>query len=124
MPTAVTKLTTYPAETTNQATETTAVTAFTPSGLFGDVDGDGMITAFDAQLVLTYFNEVVVLGFDPEESVLSPEQAVIADVDLDGELTAFDATMILTYFTLKYNTGFDDLTWYELIGNPNLPDAP
>lgn len=93
-------------------------------GLFGDVDGDGMVTAFDAQLVLTYFNEVVVMGFDPSDSVLTPEQVIVGDVDLDGELSAFDATSILTYFTLKYNAGFDDLTWYELIGNPDLPDAP
>ena len=91
------------------------------AGIFGDVDGDGAITAYDAQLALIGFTEGF-LGFEPEERTLTPEQEVIADVDLDGELTAYDATVILTYFSLKYNAGFDDLTWEdllaELLGSP------
>ncbi|MBR5404864.1 MAG: Ig-like domain-containing protein [Oscillospiraceae bacterium] len=85
-------------------------------GLFGDVDGDGTITAYDAQLALIGFTEDF-LGFEPEERTLTPEQEIIADVDLDGELTAYDATVILTYFSLKYNAGFDDLTWEELLAD-------
>ena len=119
--TTVTELTTCPAETTGKTTETTVVTEFTPSGIFGDVDGDGAITAYDAQLALIGFTEDF-LGFEPEERTLTPEQEIIADVDLDGELTAYDATVILTYFSLKYNAGFDDLTWEdllaELLGSP------
>ena len=84
----------------------------------GDVDGDGEITAYDASLALTGFNEATVMGYEPEERTLSPAQEQTADVDGDGVLTAFDATCILTYTNLKYNAGFDDLTWEDVLPNP------
>ena len=84
----------------------------------GDVDGDGEITAYDASLALTGFNEATVMGYEPEERTLSPAQEQTADVDGDGVLTAFDATCILTYTNLKYNAGFDDLTWADVLPNP------
>ena len=91
-------------------------------GVFGDVDGDGVITPYDATLVLIAFSDLTA-GFEPDELTLTAEQQVIADVDLDGAITAYDATMILTFSSLL-GAGFDDITWYELIGNPDLPDAP
>ena len=90
-------------------------TAENPEYLFGDVDGDGKVTAFDASLALTGFNEATVMGYEPEERTLTPLQEKIADVDGDGLLTAFDATCILTYTNLKYNAGFDDLTWEDVL---------
>ena len=84
----------------------------------GDVDGDGRVTAFDASLALTGFNEATVMDYEPEERTLSPAQEQTADVDGDGVLTAFDATCILTYTNLKYNAGFDDLTWADVLPNP------
>ena len=80
----------------------------------GDVDGDGQVTAYDATLALTAFSEKTA-GYADGERTLTPAQEQIADVDGDGELTAFDATMILTYFNLKYNTGFDDITWADIL---------
>ena len=88
---------------------------FTPKTLTGDVDGDGKVTAFDASLALTGFNEATVMDYEPEERTLSTAQEKIADVDGDGLLTAFDATCILTYTNLKYNAGFDDLTWEDVL---------
>ena len=81
----------------------------------GDVDGDGQITAYDASLALNGFNEATVLGLEPGDRTLTPEQEALADVDGDGALTAYDATCILTYFTLKSNAGFDDLTWADVL---------
>ena len=97
-------------------------TQFVPSGLFGDTDGDGQITPYDATLVLIASSELAA-GFASDELTLTAEQQVIADVDLDGGITPYDAAMILTFSSLL-GAGFDDITWYELIGNPDLPDAP
>ncbi|MCR5307095.1 MAG: dockerin type I repeat-containing protein [Oscillospiraceae bacterium] len=102
----------------NPVTTTAKNIPFTPKALTGDVDGDGKVTAFDASLALTGFNEATVMGYEPEERTLTPAQEQIADVDGDGELTAFDASMILTYFNMKFNGGYDDLTWADV-----LPEA-
>ena len=113
---------TITAEFINGSGETVSLTCQIHIGLFGDVDGDGMITPYDATLVLIAFSDLTA-GFTPEELTLTAEEQIIADVDLDGAITAYDATMILTYSSLL-GAGFDDVTWYELIGNPDLPDAP
>ena len=93
------------------------------AGLFGDVDGSGKVDAMDSSLALVgfieNFNEI-----KPEERTLTPEQELIGDVDLDGKLTAYDSSMILLYFTQKYSAKIEDTTWYSLIGDPRLPDAP
>ena len=96
------------------AATTAKIVSFTPKAMMGDVDGDGQITAYDATLALTAFSEKTA-GYAEGERSLTPAQEQIADVDGDGELTAFDATMILTYFNLKYNTGYDDLTWADVL---------
>ena len=113
---------TITAEFINGSGETVSLTCQIHIGLFGDVDGDGVITPYDATLVLIAFSDLTA-GYTPEELTLTAEEQIIADVDLDGAITAYDATMILTYSSLL-GAGFDDVTWYELIGNPDLPDAP
>ena len=99
------------------AATTAKIVPFTPKAMMGDVDGDGQVTAYDATLALTAFSEKTA-GYADGERSLTPAQEQIADVDGDGELTAFDASMILTYFNMKYNCGYDDLTWADV-----LPEA-
>lgn len=55
--------------------------------LFGDVDGDGAVTATDARAALRDAVEL--------ELIASPTDAVYADVDFDGQITAADARAIL-----------------------------
>ncbi len=52
----------------------------------GDADGDGLITAADARLILRRAAQLV---------VFTPEQEERADVDCDGKITAKDARMVL-----------------------------
>ena len=87
---------------------------------FGDVDLDGSVTAFDATAALTYYTFFIVLTYDKDDPsvadcLLNEEQTLLADTDGDGEISAFDATLTLQYYTLKYLSGFDDLTWDEMI---------
>lgn len=68
----------------------------TSNCLLGDVDGDGIITAYDAALVLQYS-----IGLNPLPS-LDPIpwddwRITVADVDGDGIITANDASLILQY---------------------------
>ena len=77
---------------------------------FPDMDGDGEITARDAQKVLSAFAEI--LSENP--SGLTPEQEAAADVTGDHEITAIDAQYILTYF-LNNTVLEDPITWNELL---------
>ena len=56
--------------------------------VYGDVDGNGEVQAFDAAMVLQYSAEMI--EFDGE-------QLIAADVDGNGEVQAFDAALILQY---------------------------
>lgn len=56
--------------------------------LYGDLDGDNIITAADALIVLRY-------SVDLED--YSDEQFLLSDIDGDGNLTAADALDILRY---------------------------
>jgi hypothetical protein len=56
--------------------------------MYGDVDGDGKVTAFDATLVLQHVVKMITL----EGRALKA-----ADTDHDGSITTFDATLILQY---------------------------
>ena len=109
--------TTAPAVTETVAKTVTTVTAAAGTdgaqAVFGDVDADGEVTAYDASLALMGFNEIM-LDYAPEERTLTPAQEKTADVDGDSVLTAFDASMILTYFSMA-NAGFDDVTWEEIL---------
>ncbi len=59
-----------------------------PAYTIGDVSGDGIVTAYDASLVLKY-----IVGL----TELSVEQKQVADVTDDGTITALDAALILQY---------------------------
>ena len=57
--------------------------------LLGDVNGDGEVDIFDANLIVGYYNGTV---------ELSEEQILIADVNGDGEVDIFDANLIVSYY--------------------------
>lgn len=59
-----------------------------PQVLYGDVNGDGKITPYDATLVLRHDAEIESLG---------DTGLVAADVNGDGKVTPFDATLILRF---------------------------
>ncbi len=59
-----------------------------PPVLYGDVDGNGEVQAFDAATTLQA--SVGMITF-------TPEQIVIGDVDGNGTIQAFDASLILQY---------------------------
>ena len=54
--------------------------------LYGDVNGDGAVTAYDASLVLQYNVGLI---------DLAAEQLLAADTNGDGAVTAYDASLIL-----------------------------
>ena len=64
--------------------------------LKGDVDGDGVITAQDALLVLQLI---------PTKMSSTADDIIyqIADVNGDGKISAQDASLILQYLTGKVN---------------------
>ena len=57
---------------------------------FGDVTGDGSVSALDAAFVLQHVAQVIVLEGEAESS---------ADVSGDLDISAFDASLILQYIT-------------------------
>ena len=59
-----------------------------PTGILGDVSGDGILDSFDATLILQYD-----VGMISGETI----QLHLADVSGDGILDSFDATLILQY---------------------------
>lgn len=66
-----------------------------PCGNMGDVDGDGMVTPVDADLVARYVANII---------TLTPEQLARADVDGSGEVDVFDGMMIAQYVEGVINT--------------------
>ena len=56
--------------------------------MYGDVDGNGIIQAFDASMAL----QIAVGLITP-----TPVQLIVADVDGNGSIQAFDASLILQY---------------------------
>ena len=74
----------------------------------GDTDGDGTVSAWDAQQILRcYTNRIA--GYPP--SLL---QAVIADVSKDGEVSVEDAQYTLRYYTENSVAG-KSVTWQEIL---------
>lgn len=69
--------------------KTFTVTVQESTGLLGDVNGDGEITARDATMILRYYVGAI---------TLTDEQTMRADVNKDGDVTARDATQILRYY--------------------------
>ena len=77
--------------------------------LTGDFDGDGELTAEDAQNVLTAYTEALTGG----QSALTDTQKTACDIDGDGELTSADAQFILIYYTENNVTG-NPVSWDDL----------
>ena len=85
-------------------------------GIYGDVDGNGIVDVSDAVAVLTYYAKRAaglepIFGEKPEEN-----EAIfaLADVDQDGIITVQDAVYILMYYAQKAS-GMQP-TWEELTG--------
>ena len=57
--------------------------------LLGDVNGDGEVDIFDANLVVGYYNGTV---------TFNETQILAADVNGDGEVDIFDANLIVAYY--------------------------
>ena len=57
--------------------------------LWGDVNHDGKVTPFDADLILKYYAEL-----DPADFVCAKK----ADVNCDGKITPYDADLVLKYY--------------------------
>ena len=85
-------------------------------GIYGDVDGNGIVDVSDAVAVLTYYAKRAA-GLEPIFSETPEENKAIfalADVDQDGMITVQDAVYILTYYAQKAS-GMQP-TWKELTG--------
>ena len=108
--TATTAATTTTVTTTTVVTVTTTGPASTGETLRGDVDGDGVISAEDAQNVLIAYAEIIA-GNAP---ALTDAQKKAADVSGDGQIDAADAQYILIYYVENYVTG-NPTTWEELL---------
>lgn len=68
---------------------------------YGDIDGDGKISAYDASLTLS---EYAALSAG-RASTLTAEQRILADVDGDGKIGANDAGLILTFYSYLAGNG-------------------
>ena len=62
----------------------------TCTGIYGDVNGDGVVNITDALYVAQYLEGT---------RILTPCQLIAADVDGDGIITATDAQYIASYIT-------------------------
>ena len=63
-----------------------------PSVIYGDVNGDGEVTTFDAALTYAYVNKKL---------KFTEVQQKAADINGDGEVTTFDAALIYAYVNKK-----------------------
>ncbi len=81
-----------------------------PAALTGDLDGDGEITASDAQNLLAAYAEALASG----KTSLTDVQKTACDIDKDGDITAADAQYILIYYTENVVAG-NLVSWDELL---------
>ena len=114
--TTTTSETTTTVPTTSEENPDTTTTETIEMGIYGDVDGNGIVDVSDAVAVLTYYAKraaglEVIFGETPEENEVI---FALADVDQDGMITVQDAVYILTYYAQKA-CGMQP-TWEELIG--------
>ena len=108
--------TTTTVPTTSEENPDTTTTEPIEMGIYGDVDGNGIVDVSDAVAVLTYYAKRAaglepIFGETPEEN-----EAIfaLADVDQDGIITVQDAVYILMYYAQKAS-GMQP-TWEELTG--------
>lgn len=78
--------------------------------VIGDLTGDGVISAEDAQLALTAYTQRIA----GNASGLNEAQSKAADVDGNGEISVEDAQFILLYYTEKTVAG-KEITWNDLL---------
>ena len=64
----------------------------TPTVVYGDVDGNGIVESIDAALTYAYYNE---------KTTLTAEQLAAADVDGNGTVDSIDAALIYAYYNEK-----------------------
>ncbi len=114
--TTTTSETTTTVSTTSEENPDTTTTEPIEMGIYGDVDGNGIVDVSDAVAVLTYYAKRAaglepIFGETPEEN-----EAIfaLADVDQDGMITVQDAVYILTYYAQKAS-GMQP-TWKEWTG--------
>lgn len=96
-----------------------AYTCTIRGGLFGDVNHSGRVDSEDAVLALREYNSVELM----KEPFLSATDRAIADVDGSGDVKINDVLYILKYYN-NVEIMHNDITWYEITGNPNAPGAP
>lgn len=90
---------------------TTAVTAVVPEYSFGDIDGDGMITAKDASYVLMAYGATAT----GQEYNLTDGQKKSADVNKDDKIDASDASIMLAYYAYTSTTADVTETFEEWV---------
>ena len=114
--TITTSETTTTVPTTSEENPDTTTTEPIEMGIYGDVDGNGIVDVSDAVAVLTYYAKRAA-GLEPIFSETPEENEAIfalADVDQDGIITVQDAVYILMYYAQKAS-GMQP-TWKELTG--------
>lgn len=118
--TTTTTSTTTSASTTtkNTSASTTTTTSSTtttppPIQMYGDVDDDNKITAYDAALTLTEY-----AALSAGKATFNATQTKIADVDDDGKITANDAANILSFYSYLSGNGTekDIKKWIKSLG--------
>lgn len=90
--------------------ETLGIYGAEPALITGDFDGDGMITAADAQAVLRVYLESFVGG----SKGMTDAQFTASDIDGDGRITSADAQLILRYY-LNNSVANIPTTWDQLL---------
>ena len=83
---------TYGFDNANYGMKTLTTTFGEATVIFGDVNGDGEVTTFDAALTYAYVNKKV---------TFTEEQQKVADINGDNEVTTFDAALIYAYVNKK-----------------------
>lgn len=79
----------------NLSIDITRPPAVLPEFPYPDIDGDGIITANDAQMVLEAYMNIRT----GEPSGLTPEQENLADCDRDGYIDSTDASLIVRFYS-------------------------
>jgi hypothetical protein len=79
------------------------------TGIYGDVSGNGEVTAYDGALVLQETVELI---------EFTPQQEILADVSGNGSVSAYDAALIL-----QYSVGIIDTFPVEIGGGGSLQIA-
>ncbi len=69
---------------------------------FPDIDGDGIITAADAAMVLEAYTKLS----SGEDTGLTDAQLRACDADMDGKITASDATLVVNFYAEVQNGAY------------------